>query len=52
VCRCNGCAEVINTAERDLLNAMATMEFHTVDKVLTHILTNKVDIAVKLKHRA
>lgn len=52
VCRCNGCAEVIAGNERDLKNAMATMEFHTVDKVLSHILNNKIDIAVKLKHQA
>ena len=50
VCRCNGCAEIIANQERDLKNAMATMEYHTVDKVLTHILNHKVDIAVKLKH--
>ena len=30
---------------------MATMDFHTVDKVLTHILQNNIDIAVKLKHQ-
>lgn len=52
VCRCNGCAEVIDKAERELMEAMATMEFHKVDKVLTDILQNKVDIAVKLKHKA
>ncbi len=51
-CRCNGCAEIINNSERDLKNAMATMEFHTVDKVLKHILQNNIDIAVKLKHQA
>lgn len=51
VCRCNGCAEVISNAEKDLRNAMATMDFHTVDKVLTHILQNNIDIAVKLKHQ-
>ena len=31
---------------------MATMEFHTVDKVLKHILNNNIDIAVKLRHSA
>lgn len=52
VCRCNGCAEVIANAERDLRNAMGTGDFYTVDKVLTHIENNKIDIAVKLKHLA
>lgn len=52
VCRCNGCAEVINNNERDLRNALNTMEFHVVDKVLTHILNNNIDIAVKLRHQA
>ena len=52
VCRCNGCAEVISQQERELKSAMSTMDFHTVDKVLSHILTNKIDIAVKLKHQA
>jgi len=45
VCRCNGCAEVINNNERDLKNAMNTMEFFTVDKILKHILQNHIDIA-------
>jgi hypothetical protein len=31
---------------------MNTMDFHTVDKVLSHILANKIDIAVKLRHQA
>lgn len=52
VCRCNGCADVIAGNERDLKNAMATMEFFTVDKILKYILNNHVDIAVKLKHQA
>jgi hypothetical protein len=52
VCRCNGCAELIASNERDLRNAMNTMDFHTVDKVLSHILANKIDIAVKLRHQA
>jgi hypothetical protein len=52
VCRCNGCAEIIASNERDLKNAMATMDYHTVDKVLSHILANRIDIAVKLKHQA
>jgi len=50
VCRCNGCADLISTQEKDLRNAMNTMEFHTVDKVLKHILNNHIDIAVKLGH--
>ena len=50
VCRCNSCAEIIANNERDLRNAMATMDFHTVDKVLSNILRNDIDIAVKLKH--
>jgi hypothetical protein len=52
VCRCNVCAESISNQEKDLRNAMATMEFHTVDKVLKHILNNNIDIAVKLRHSA
>ena len=52
VCRCNGCADIIANNERDLKNAMATMEFFTVDKILKHILNNNIDIAVKLKHEA
>jgi len=52
VCRCNGCAELIGNNEKELKNAMTTMEFHTVDKILIHILNNHVDIAVKLKHQA
>jgi len=52
VCRCNGCADVIAGNERDLKNAMGTMEFFTVDKILKYILNNHVDIAVKLKHQA
>jgi len=28
------------------------MEYHTVDKVYTHILSNNIDIDVKLKHSA
>jgi hypothetical protein len=52
VCRCNGCAEIIAHNEKELKHAMNTMEFHTVDKVLKHILMNQIDIAVKLKHQA
>jgi hypothetical protein len=52
VCRCNTCAESINNQEKELRNAMSTMEFYTVDKILTHILNNNIDIAVKLKHAA
>jgi len=52
VCRCNGCADLISNKEKELRNAMNTMEFHTVDKVLRHILNNNIDIAVKLKHQA
>ena len=52
VCRCNVCAESISNQEKDLRNAMATMEFYTVDKVLKHILNNNIDIAVKLRHSA
>lgn len=52
VCRCNGCADIIASNERDLKNAMATMEFFTVDKILKYILNNNIDIAVKLRHEA
>lgn len=34
VCRSNVCADIIIGHERDLKNAMATMEFSTVDKIL------------------
>ncbi len=52
VCRCNGCADIIASNERELKNAMATMEFFTVDKILKYILNNNIDIAVKLRHEA
>jgi hypothetical protein len=48
VCRCRDCKNKISKAEDELVAAMKTMDFHTVDKIYTWILNNNVDIDVKL----
>ena len=42
----------IRKSETELEDALATEEFATVDQVYTRILSEKVDIDVRLKHRA
>jgi len=50
VCRCEACLKKIQKSQQELRDAMSTEEFGTLDKVLTRILNEKVDIDVKLKH--
>lgn len=52
MCRCNDCQKTINDSQKALEHAMGTREFVTVDKVLTQILNDKIDIDVKKKHNA
>ena len=52
VCRCQECNAKIKKSEDDLKAAMRTLEYHTVDNVLSQILGNHVDIDVKLKNDA
>ncbi len=52
VCRCETCNKMIMTAENDLQGAMATMDFDTVNKVLSQIVGKELDIDAKLKHDA
>lgn len=52
VCRCNDCLNRIKKGEDDLSVALRTMDFLVVDKILTFILHNHIDIDVKLKNQA
>lgn len=52
VCRCVDCQEIIDDSEKGLKQAMSTRDFAVVDKVLTQILNDHIDIDVKLKHDA
>lgn len=40
----------IKKSEEELSHAIRTNDFHVVDKILTHITNNHIDIDVKLKH--
>ena len=50
VCRCSDCLNEIRKSEDELSAAVKTMDFHHVDKILTKILSNHIDIDVKLRH--
>ncbi len=52
VCRCDKDRDIIVQAEQQLRDAMATHEFHTLDKAFTLIKDAGTDIDVKLKHDA
>ena len=52
VCRCKDCLKRINKAEDDLNNSMKTLEYYTVDKSLSFIKSNNIDIDVKLLNQA
>ena len=52
VCRCNDCLNKIKKSEEDLAHALKSMDYHIVDKALTFILQNHIDIDVKLLHSA
>lgn len=52
VCRCLTCYKRIQESEENLRQAMATMDFHTVDRALHAIISNSIDIDVKLRHDA
>lgn len=51
VCRSLQWADKIRIAEENLVKAMATNDFYTVDAALTSILNSKTDIDVKLLHK-
>ena len=51
VCRCTDDLNKIRKSEDDLMNALKTMDFHVVDKVLSIIKNNQIDIDVKLMHQ-
>ena len=52
VCRCKNCLATIKQHEDALTTALATMDFHTVDKVYSEIMRKNIDIDVKLLHQA
>jgi len=52
VCRCTDCLAIIRKSEEELAQAIKTSEFHHVDKILTNIMANHIDIDVKLGNQA
>jgi hypothetical protein len=48
ICRCLNCQDKISKSENELREAMETQDYHTVHKVLSQILNDKMDIDVKL----
>jgi hypothetical protein len=52
VCRCSNCLSKIHKSEEELVHAIKSLDFHTVDKAYSLIINNNIDIDVKLKHSA
>lgn len=48
VCRCSDCLNKIRKSEDDLTSALKSMDFVVVDKALSIIKNNQIDIDVKL----
>jgi hypothetical protein len=42
VCRCSNCLNKIHKSEEDLIHAIKSMDFHTVDKAFSLIVNNDI----------
>jgi FYVE zinc finger len=51
VCRCNNCLDKITKSEEDLVNAIKTMDFHTVDRVFSSIISHNIGNLLLLTSR-
>ena len=48
VCRCKGCLNKIKKSEEEMAHSMKSMDYEVVNKALTNIHGNKIDIDAKL----
>ena len=52
VCRSLKALDEINIAEKDMREAISSLDFHKVDKAFIHICNEKIDIDARLMHEA